>query len=218
MSIANRYYDEVSDSWIPKGTSPDLARKTVAGIRMQETNSRVYGGQSYEKIWYNGQVLRENRKDVVIAGHSNYVLAGVNSSAARNTYNEIYSNVIFLSTDLPSWHKFPSIVVENCINYSLKIGTNTTWCKTITTLDAVPAVPDSPLFYLHSAGVICTSNEYIEGDYDIYFAGSPDAVEAWAAEKGLIYPCPSTETPWIYSAVYENFNLVGLKAYVEHGY
>ena len=216
----SRRYDPISKAILPASMSDDEGRRHVALRRWGEGGKGVYVTATvYETVWYNGQPIRENRHS------SSAFMVGNTTSSARSTYSN-YKNMMHKMeiSELPSWHTFPQSVLDSywwgtwgiC---TLKVTEEKTWAKITCKIEGAPVGrPNDPRIVNIACGLICDSERYIEEDYDIYFVGSRDAVQDWAASQGLTYPCDTEADPWIYGAVYENNVLTGLKAYIINGY
>lgn len=242
MSIKEtRDYDPISRCWIPK-SNPEMkyfARKFMAEEFYQKAQPKIYKDRtSYEDIWYEGKIIRSNvhnqesfvqeiAQEFPELDFSNYLFAGNTDGTHRPSYKGEYAAIAFDDVEsLPSWHKFPESVLPYWArNYALKINRNTreVWCKALIgargwEVSFDKEVPQHQGIAVHSLGLLCTKDSYIEGNYDVYFLGFPDDVLDWCKSVDIRYPCPRNYQPWVYSAVYEDYKLIGIKAYIEYGY
>lgn len=234
-----RYYDPVSNSWIPKNR-PDLERFARRQKQLQdagEAYKNIYELRiGYEDVWYEGTVIRTNRhdRDELIADLSqefpdielsDYLYAGNTDSPHRgNVYEQKYVAVCMDShVPLPSWHTFPPELEQYYPNYSYKLNRKTgeVWCKMgggIVT-DWRANILSDTFYPRNNLGLICSNRTgFNEKNFDLYFCGVAEDVRDWARENKIIYPCKVELRPWIYGAVFKDNKLEGLKGYVYHGY
>ena len=239
MAITDRrYYDADSEMWITIGQPANTARRIRGFFRFEDNNEKIYGQRShYEEMWHRGSKTRDNRKDnssddnywltempeLFVAGHTP-TYSGYTSRGARGRYESQYVAMAFDYVD-----SYPSCInvcasdaAHWANNDALKIHSrNRKYFAKLLFLPSIvtfsTGLPED--FLLHGAGYMYDDDgEKISGDFDVYFSSTPTPVVEFCNAQGFDYPCGLTQKPWIYSAVYENNTLTGIKAYVSYGY